>query len=321
MEFDAKQCISVSQNVILYVDCCSKYIEDMYQLTKSILKFNGIISTSDDVSGLNSELRTLPRSSINNVDKLSNVVVIIASQSPVKIAKVAEECRKLNVKYDHISNYTSNIDFGFLTALGYDHYIDYLGNDICYVGEYKSGILKLRKGGSNIDICRNNKIELTGKIDISEKLCLAIYGSNSLISIKHSSFINTEIQITTAGKIEIGECCMFSCGINLLQADQHLIFDLETKERINKDKNICIGNHVWIGRGVNLLGGATIPDNCIVGTGSITSHKFTEANCIIAGNPAKVIRKNVVWARDNQAFDYQTYDECRDKVALKYIDD
>lgn len=37
--------------------------------------------------------------------------------------------------------------------------------------------------------------------------------------------------------------------------------------------------------------------------------------------PVKVIRKDVIWARDDQSLNYATLDECNDKVGLKYIND
>ena len=53
-----------------------------------------------------------------------------------------------------------------------------------------------------------------------------------------------------------------------------------------------IGKNVFIGCNSLILKGTVIGDNCVVGAGSVVSGKFEE-NCIIAGNPAKVIKKLV----------------------------
>ena len=84
-------------------------------------------------------------------------------------------------------------------------------------------------------------------------------------------------------------------------------------------KVLAIWRLLWLGRECFLLGGAYIPDNCIIGAQSITSSKFTEKNCIIAGNPAKIIRHKIIWARDSARLDYKNYDECKDKEAEKYL--
>lgn len=53
---------------------------------------------------------------------------------------------------------------------------------------------------------------------------------------------------------------------------------------------ITIGNNVWIGANAVILPGITIGDNVIVAAGSVVT-KSVEANTIVAGNPAKLIRK------------------------------
>lgn len=51
-----------------------------------------------------------------------------------------------------------------------------------------------------------------------------------------------------------------------------------------------IGNDVWIGQNATILPGVHIGDGAIIGLGSIVGHDV-EPYTIVAGNPAKVIRK------------------------------
>lgn len=81
-----------------------------------------------------------------------------------------------------------------------------------------------------------------------------------------------------------------------------------------------IGNHVWLCHGVTLLGSAAIGDNSIVGTREVTSSFPKEA--IIASNPAKVIREQVCWSKDNMNFYNRDFlDECMAREASKYFVD
>ena len=59
--------------------------------------------------------------------------------------------------------------------------------------------------------------------------------------------------------------------------------------------DVIIGKHVWIGRNASVHKGAVIPDGCVVGANSFVTHKFEEQNTIIAGTPAKVIKRNIRW--------------------------
>lgn len=53
---------------------------------------------------------------------------------------------------------------------------------------------------------------------------------------------------------------------------------------------VTIGNNVWIGLHALILPGVTIGDGAVVGAGSVVT-KSVEPFTIVAGNPAKVIRK------------------------------
>ena len=54
-------------------------------------------------------------------------------------------------------------------------------------------------------------------------------------------------------------------------------------------KNTIIGNDVRVGSNVTLLP-VKIGDNSIIGAGSVVT-KDVPANCVVAGNPARIIRK------------------------------
>lgn len=58
---------------------------------------------------------------------------------------------------------------------------------------------------------------------------------------------------------------------------------------------ITIGNHVWIGMRAIILNGVTIGDGAIVGAGSIVT-KDVPRNSVVAGNPARVVKSDVVWS-------------------------
>lgn len=94
-------------------------------------------------------------------------------------------------------------------------------------------------------------------------------------------------------KIHVGKNCMFSLAIHFNTAD-HPVYDLKTNKRTNEDRDIIIGDHVWIGRDVWIFKGS-VPSGCIVGTRSFVNKVFTQENCIIAGIPAKVVKENIRW--------------------------
>ena len=113
---------------------------------------------------------------------------------------------------------------------------------------------------------------------------------------------NCTMNIPYYTSVVIGYDCMFSWNVSLMSNDCHSIFDVGTKENINSTieksvlRKIVIGNHVWVGAHAILLYHTNIGDGSIIGAGSMVKGKIPN-NCIAAGCPAKVIRRNVAWSR------------------------
>ena len=61
------------------------------------------------------------------------------------------------------------------------------------------------------------------------------------------------------------------------------------KRKLQSKGEIVIGNNVWIGDKVTILGGVTIGDNVIIGAGSIVTHNIP-SDCVAVGIPVKVVR-------------------------------
>lgn len=57
-------------------------------------------------------------------------------------------------------------------------------------------------------------------------------------------------------------------------------------------KKTYIGKKCFIGARSIILPGVTIGDHVIVGAGSVVT-KDVKSNCIVAGNPAKIIKENI----------------------------
>lgn len=98
--------------------------------------------------------------------------------------------------------------------------------------------------------------------------------------------------------IRIGNSCLFSWDIQLMDTDFHKIFNNEN-ERINMPECIEIGDNVWIGCKSTILKGSKIPSGCVIGAGSVVAGKFVEENSIIGGvgKNCQVIKTDIHWQR------------------------
>src|SRR5699024_10986885 len=97
-------------------------------------------------------------------------------------------------------------------------------------------------------------------------------------------------------KIHIGNDVMFASDNELRADDGHPIFDVRTGARVNVSSSITIGNHVWLARRAVLLGGAAVGDGSVVGYGAVVTRQFAN-NVVVAGVPAREVRRDVAWER------------------------
>lgn len=128
----------------------------------------------------------------------------------------------------------------------------------------------------------------------------ACWNFNTKITIGQDFVCNgMNIAPSRNGDITIGNHCTFSWGICIKSSDDHLVYNIGSQKPLLENLNnpIVIGNHVWIGMNALILKGVKIPNNSIVGAGSVVTRKFDQENTAIAGNPAKVIKTDVVWER------------------------
>ena len=97
-----------------------------------------------------------------------------------------------------------------------------------------------------------------------------------------------------AGRISTGEFCLFGGDVDVTISDMHSILDAASGKRLNPPGNVTLGHRVWVGQRTTILKGVTIGNDAIIGAGSVVTRKVP-ANCIAAGNPARVVRKGVTW--------------------------
>lgn len=130
--------------------------------------------------------------------------------------------------------------------------------------------------------------------------------------------IGVQIYVAYAS-VQIGADCLFARGVVIRTHDAHYIFDRNTHQRINAPTDVVIGDQVWVCADASLFAGARIGTGSVVGARAVTSRSF-EDHVIIAGVPAKVIRRNICWSKDNSCYtNYSSLEECSCQDALKYM--
>lgn len=113
------------------------------------------------------------------------------------------------------------------------------------------------------------------------------YGCN--IYIGEDFFANFNLTILDEAEVRIGNNVFIGPNVSIYTAC-HPLNPVERNTGVEWAEPITIGNSVWIGGSATILPGVIIGDNAVVGAGSVVT-RDVEPNTVVAGNPAKVIRK------------------------------
>jgi len=107
---------------------------------------------------------------------------------------------------------------------------------------------------------------------------------------------NTSITTSSNGKskIYIGDDVMIGHNVLIIGGNHNISRrDIPMNQQgEGKDGPIIIENDVWIGAGSIILTGVTVKQGSVIGAGSVVT-KDVPAYSIVAGNPAKLIKKRL----------------------------
>ena len=113
------------------------------------------------------------------------------------------------------------------------------------------------------------------------------YGCN--IFIGENFFANFNLTVLDEAEVRIGDNAFIGPNVSIYTACHPL--DAETRNTaVEWAEPVTIGNNVWIGGSATILPGVTVGDNVVIGAGSVVT-KDVPSNVVVAGNPARIIKK------------------------------
>jgi acetyltransferase-like isoleucine patch superfamily enzyme len=147
-------------------------------------------------------------------------------------------------------------------------------------------------GPASLDMRRNARLTFhgSGRVSIARGTRMLIL-NEACLEIGAETVINYNATITCFRHIKIGREAGISWNTNIFDGNGHeLIVDGVPRPAV---RPTSIGSGAWIGAGATILA-ASIGDGAIVGAGSVVVKDVPDA-VLVAGNPARLIGKNVSW--------------------------
>lgn len=150
---------------------------------------------------------------------------------------------------------------------------------------YSGAIINI---GDNVTM---NSSWLSNLIGLYQRTIIITRTSGAEIHIGNSVGISGAT-IYARRKISIGNNTLIGGNTKIIDNDFHPI-DPELRRKTPNDNmgisSIDIGENVFIGCNCLILKGVKIGDNAVIGAGSVVTSEIP-ANCVAAGNPARVVR-------------------------------
>lgn len=192
---------------------------------------------------------------------------------------------------------------------------------VAYMKAYRHNNHIVIGRSSNLFNCKINIVGGGNYVTIGEKcnlkgLSIYMNDNNNTVQIGNRVNVNSDsLRLTRfnacgGSQIIIGDNCLFSNSIELHTTDYHPIYALNDVKQIpigprtNIPSPIVIGEHTWIGLRTIVLRGVVIKPNTIIGACSVVVKSNQESYEVIAGNPAKVIKRGTIWSVSNHISQY-----------------
>ena len=134
-------------------------------------------------------------------------------------------------------------------------------------------------------------VSFGGKASIGHGSKLSVRGD---LKLGAGFNMTAESTIVCAKEITFGDDCLLAWDVLVMDTDEHPLYNKEN-ERINPDKPIVVGSHVWIGCKCVLLKGAEVPNDSVLAAGTLLKSAFAGEQQVIGGNPPSILKREVRW--------------------------
>lgn len=157
--------------------------------------------------------------------------------------------------------------------------------------------ISLLDGSTKDDIIVHENVMLLG--------CHLFSSHHGKIEIGNNVKIGSRSQILCVDKVVIGDYTAIATDVTIVDNNNHPInpeyrefmrttpHNSDARSWIHSDhKPVILGRNCWIGSDVRIQKGVTIGDNSVIAACSVVT-KDVPANCIVAGNPAKIVKTDI----------------------------
>lgn len=179
-------------------------------------------------------------------------------------------------------------------------YLSKIGLVIALVRGWLFKVRKCASGGDRLFVLGKTRVVVEhGNLQLGKSIrmfndvkisCVGGEQVPAILKIGNNVSIGDRTEIHCGYNIEIGDDTLISWDCCIMDRDYH---------KFNSDdeqiRPVSIGSHVWIGHHCIINKGISIGEGAVIASGSVVI-KDVPAHTCVGGNPASIIKKEIVWA-------------------------
>lgn len=121
----------------------------------------------------------------------------------------------------------------------------------------------------------------------------SVHGDPARLRIAATATVNDALFNVSGGDITVGEWAFFGHRVLILCGEHDVTrFGAQRKSAIeHHGHDITIGEGAWIASGAIVLGPCVIGEHAVVAAGSVVTADGVDPYTVVAGNPARVLRR------------------------------
>jgi acetyltransferase-like isoleucine patch superfamily enzyme len=133
------------------------------------------------------------------------------------------------------------------------------------------------------------RVRLGADVRMGPGICIVCNGN---LDIGNHVYMNARVSLYCAKQIVIGRDALISWDTTIVDSDFHELRDSENNV-VNLPAAIIIGERAWVGFGVTIAKQTLLAPGTVIGAGAVVRGEFNEPNCVLTGNPARKVRRDV----------------------------
>lgn len=153
----------------------------------------------------------------------------------------------------------------------------------------------------------NGTLIIAGDIILNQGANLVVW-PDATMSLGDDVMICGGVTLKASNKITIGNHVMISSGCFIMDSSMHCIYNTDDLSVSSPFGEITIGNNVWLNMYTDVIKNGQIPNGCITTRYALInkSTDICKENCLIAGQPAKVIKERITQLHNFKSERYVT---------------